>query len=759
MVKIKRSNADKIDIDLTSEYRGPMVTMVGEQIRVLDFYARSDEVQYIDINPANFWLPKAPFTEGPVRLSTRPDLVEAAFVAVRAYAERVEPSKSTHVVVLKAFRTIAKAFEFSWLHGYYRVQDWNEALTNLLPELLGKGGWALALNVSQRVEQLLEDGGSERAGSYFRRNRTKVVNFSVSHKLQEDLGSNVMQAELRPVRDVLLKSLGLTLDSGRPEQQRTFKTSATSGMNVSLLRQDLYWINLLSEGSASPPLSYTPFPSPVQISRKFGRPSGRTPNMTPVQVAEMLGEGLRWSEEGGDHVVGVFTDIVEALEHAISEGRPATRVVALKAMRDSPSLPQLNQFVGQEITDLHPLRNVKKAESFGGAFEDLVSGCFCLIALLNARRKDEVQHRKLGLMVDSSEVVDEELELHMCWFYIQKTYKEYVPFYIGRATVRAIRRLKELEQLTTRFEAIFKPSYKVGPDAERALFKMPNFRFSKKHGPIRWFTFGAGGASKNFLVRAFGMTSAPPRVIAHMFRRAYGLLFNYRFEGPILALSQKLGHFDPTTTTIYVVDPVQGGTGPAVRSYGRLSEVQIRAIKEEQLEIEQEILSVSNERLTEMVRGIIDGKSGGMGSFPVLIRRLHQRLGSKSEYRLLSKERKAKVLSEVFISKGHRFRQAWHGNCCAPRDSAVKKAACNKEGGTGIRQENAGPGPCSGCHYHHLVEDHIHSMERHNDQLRVKLKTGKLGVIEQTRLTTNIQNTEQAIVLHRRRLGAHGHEG
>lgn len=759
MAKSKKSDDKQLDLDLNAESKGPIVTKVGDRIVVLNHFARSDEKQYVEIDTTGFWLPKAPFTEGPVRLSTRPDLVDAAFVAVRAYANRQEPSKSTHLCVAKAFRAIAKAFEYGWLHGYYGVQDWNQSFTDALPEILGKGGWALALNIYQRVEQLLEGGGSTRADKYVYRIRTGNVSFALSNKLQADIGSNIMQAELRPARDVLAKRLGLTLDNGQPLEQRTFKSSAANGMVDSLLRQELGWINLLSEVSASPPLSYTPFSSPVQLSKQFGRPTGRTPNMTPAHVADVLAEGLRWSEDGGDHVVGVLEHVVEALESEVREGRPATRTAALAALRASPRLSQMNSFAGREIADLRPHTHASKDDTLEGAVENLVSGCFCLIALLNARRKDEVQHRKLGLMVDSTEVVDAALELHLCWFYIQKTHKAYVPFYIGRATVRAIQRLKELEQLTARLSAALNPSQKEVNDTERALFRMPNLWFTEKRGQAHfYFAFGAGGASKRFLLRALGKTSAPQRVIAHMFRRAYGLLFIYRFEGPLLALTQKYGHLDPTETMTYVVDPAQGGVGPAVRTYGRLSEEQIKAIAQEHYGVEQEILLVSNERLAEMVRAVIDGNSVGAGSFPVLIRRLHQRLSSKSEYRLLSKDRKAAAVSDAFISKGHRFRPAWHGNCCAPRDSSVKKAACNPQGGAGIRQENAGPDTCAGCHYHHLVEDHVRSIESYCDGLRHKLEGDRCGVIEQMRLKSNIQNTEHVISLHRKRLGGQGSE-
>ncbi|MEO3711312.1 hypothetical protein [Roseateles flavus] len=759
MAKSKQSNPEQFHLDIDAESSGPAVTKVGHRIRVLKHFARTDEKQYLEIDAADFWLPKAPFTEGPVRLSTRPDLVDAAFVAVRAYAARQEPSKSTHLNVAKGFRAIAKAFEYSWLHGYYSIKDWSPSFTDALPEILGKGGWALALDVSKRVEQLLEGGESERASTYVYRIRAGNIGFALSQKLQADIGSNIMQAELRPARDVLAKTLGLTLDNGQPLVHRTFKSSAANGMVDSLLRQELSWINLLSEVPASPPLSYTPFSSPVQLSKQFGRASGRTPNMTPAHVADILAEGLRWSEDGGDHVVRVLGHVVEALEFEVRAGRPATRTAALSALRASPGLSQLNGFVGREIADLRPHTHANKDETLEGAVENLVSGCFCLIALLNARRKDEVQHRKLGLMVDSTEVVDEALELHLCWFYIQKTHKAYVPFYIGRATVRAIRRLEELEQLTARLAAALNPSQKEVNRAERALFRMPNLWFTEKRGQANsYFAFGAGGASKRFLHRALGKTSAPERVIAHMFRRAYGLLFIYRFEGPLLALTQKYGHLDPTETMTYVVDPAQGGAGPAVRTYGRLSEEQIKAIAQEQHEVEQEILLVSNERLAEMVRDVIEGKTVGAGSFPVLIRRLHQRLASKSEYRLLSKDRKAAAVSDAFISKGHRFRPAWHGNCCAPRDSSVKKAACNPQGGSGIRQENAGPDTCAACHYHYLVEDHVRSIERYCDGLRRKLESARCGVIEQARLKSNIQNTEHVIFLHRKRLGGRGSE-
>jgi hypothetical protein len=290
-------------------------------------------------------------------------------------------------------------------------------------------------------------------------------------------------------------------------------------------------------------------------------------------------------------------------------------------------------------------------------------------------------------------------------------------------------------------------------NSDRALFRQPNLQFGTKRAHSRvWFEFGTGRTTDGFFKRAFGESAAFDRITSHMFRRGYGLLFIYRFEGPILALTQKYGHLDPTDTITYLVDPTQGGRGPKVNQFARMSPEQIQESINEVQDIEREIRSVSDERLEEMVRQLIDGKNVGGGAFPKLIRRLHQRFSSRTDYGNMESDKQGSVVVDLLKSRGHEFRPYWHGNCCAPSEALAKRAHCNNKEGRGTRRENAGPLICASCQYHHIVADHIRSLEGYALSIRARLIDEKSGTLVRARLTPVLENLERVVVLHRRRM-------
>lgn len=725
----------------------------GGKILAKIYEAREDEAGYIEIDPSHFFLPPAPFADGVISLAERSDLVMAAFLAVRTYAERQEPSKSTHINVKKAFRVLAKTFEFAWLRGYYSLQDWSPELTDSLPKLLGEGGWAKALNISERVSKLIEGDPKNLAEKYIGQRRTKADEYSIRGRLQIDLGTNIMQAELDSVRDVLSEAMGQPLTGSSPSSRRV-RSAATSGMLVSALREQLAWINLLAEAGSGQLITYAPYPSPVKTAEEYGRGnSGRTPNITPTQVAKLLAEGLRLSEEASVHILALLEDVVVRMEGDALNGQGVSRKSALAALESSAHRLRLRDAFGMDITGLMPTQATPKEQSLDGALETLYSGCFALIGLMNARRKDEVQHRKIGLTRASLEVVDKSLDLYMCSFYMQKTHKLHVPMYVGRATVNAIHCLEHLESLTMRLALAVGGEDRVLADSDRALFRQPNLQFGTKRAHSRvWFEFGTGRTTEGFFKRAFGEFAEFDRITSHMFRRGYGLLFIYRFEGPILALTQKYGHLDPTDTITYLVDPRQGGGGPKVNQFARMSPEQIQESINEVQGIEREIRSVSDERLQEMVRQLVDGKNVGGGAFPKLIRRLHQRFSLRTDYGNMEPDKQGSVVADLLKSRGHQFRPYWHGNCCAPSEALAKRAHCNNKEGRGTRRENAGPIICAGCQYHHIVADHIRSLEGYALSIRARLVDAESSALARARLTPVLENLERVVVLHRRRM-------
>ncbi|MBB6557533.1 hypothetical protein HNP48_000197 [Acidovorax soli] len=755
MKKIEEvAKAERAGQYINSGIEGGTVVMRDGKIFIRKHEVRADEPLFQMVDLASYHLPPAPFTSGPITLADRPELVQAVFYSVRAYADRQVPSKSTHLNVVKAIRAIAKMLEFCWVNGCYSLSDWSVALTDKLPPILAEGGWSKALNIRERVLDFLGENPKEVARQYISLPREKNRDMSINRKFQVDLGTNISQAELRPVRDIFASTLNVSVEGHGSGKSRTFQASAELGMSSSLLRQELAWINLLSEVPSGDLLQYAPYPSPFQISIQLGRPTGRTANITPEQIAKIVGKGIYFSEQVSVHIIGVFEAVVERIEADVSQGIVPCRKSALQALFLSKHRVLLRDLTGDDIIDLQPNVKVRSHQTLEGIINTLFSGCFSVIGLLNARRKDEVQHRKIGLTQASLQRVDKSLDIYECMFYFQKHLKQHVPLYVGRATVRAINCLEEMERLTMRLANATGLQVDELAPAERALFRFPNFTLRGKRSSLRrWFEFGVGAATDDFLRRAIGDSDVPNRITSHMFRRGYGLLFIYRFEGPILALTQKYGHLDPTDTVTYLVDPWHGGSGPAVRKYGRLSPDQIKASFEETRSVEEEIRKISDERLEEMVTSLLAGSCPDGGLFPKLIRRLHQRLSLNVDYSRMNGFEQSKTISDLLKSRDHQFRPYWHGNCCAPGEKFAKNAHCNVERSKGTRRENASPNVCAGCSYHHLTLDHVRSMDNYAESLRRRGLDQNCGALERARIGPRLENIVRLVTLYKRRMG------
>lgn len=741
--------ADSMKARTSIPLNGRSIAIKDGNILVRNYGARFDEAQYVIINPREYWLPSTPFSSGPVNLASREDLVSIAFEALKAYERRQSPSKSGHKSIVNAFKLFAKIFEFCWLNGLYRLQDWTPEITNKLPRLLGKGGWSLALRVKERVEVLTENNPTI-ANRYIRKSRTSDGTPHVTNALARDIGSNVYGMELHDARVVLSRIVGFSVEGRRAETAALAKSASEFGMTVSSLRGVLAWINKIADIKGQYSLRYIPFPDYWQLGSKYGRQDGRTGNISPSEIARILEEALLWVEVRSKALFQVMSDLVERLEAYQDEGRTPTYEVAREIFRSSSSLVHLNTLVNLNIDELKPSKAVPRERTMDYQMSKFAAASFSLIALLNARRKDEIIHRKIGLMQSSLEVVDETLGLHQCWFYIEKTLKRHALMYVGRATTQAIERLQEMQRLTARLASCFAGVGDHTDAAEQALFRLPQYLVSEATTGSKWFSVASAG-SKGFLVDAIGSKARAIEIAPHMFRRAYGVLFIYRFEGPLLALTQKYKHLDPKDTITYITDLHNVENGPSLRDYSRLTKSQIVDSHAEVQGIENEIAAASRERIIEMVEILISEGSVGIGGFVKLVQRLHQRLASRVDFKSMNSRNQSQHVANLILSRGHQIRPYWHGNCCSPSEAAVKTAPCNPNGG-GTRRENAGPIICSTCNYHHLVSDHVASIEEYQAELMRRLGDKTCSMVEQIKINANLENTTKVITLYRNRI-------
>ena len=140
-----------------------------------------------------------------------------------------------------------------------------------------------------------------------------------------------------------------------------------------------------------------------------------------------------------------------------------------------------------------------------------------------------------------------ELGLFQCDFYIEKTDQDYIKFYVNEISAEATLLMKSISDVVWSST----DGQKL-PVVEKKLFVVPRFLLGK--AAHQWFQY-IEGCTGQFMQWVFdgGEYSS---INAHMFRRAYAVVYMYRFENPtLLALSWQLRHKDLGLTCHYFMDP------------------------------------------------------------------------------------------------------------------------------------------------------------------------------------------------------------
>jgi hypothetical protein len=420
-------------------------------------------------------------------------------------------------------------------------------------------------------------------------------------------------------------------------------------------------------------------------------------------------------------LLNLLAEIRAAFEHAKAQGLEPTKDVALRAMRASDQAAAIEALLNSAVKTV-TLRHAEDATSLVRVVNSLASGCFILIAFLNARRKDELEHRKIGLHRHALRLVDEKLGLYECEFYIEKTYKDYLTYYVGGTTQLAIQALEKLSDLARDFDRIrgLAPQVESLDRREEKLFQLPRIVGKRDKGGGQWYAFvtSSRGAARDLIERALGKGST--LVIApHMFRRAYALLFHYRYEHATLqALAQQLGHLDLGSALTYVTDSPDGPLQTATAaSYARRPATPDEARTRESQEIQEEINAVGQERVHELAREVVDGTFKSSGGFVRLMRRFHQNISRSVEYQVMSGVDKAKTLADAFVHQGHAFKPMRHANCVASPARRGAAAKCFSKRLGRPAHENANAPTCSSCAYSHFVQNHLTMWKQDADEL------------------------------------------
>ncbi len=489
--------------------------------------------------PPTAWAPQG------TRLIDRPDLTDAIIGAVRVYLIRTGESKSTELNIRSIVNCMAKLFEFGWLNASYKISDWTKEGAIALRVLLSSGGWQKALQLEFRTRSLLQQTNVDSA--------MRFVNKSggISDEFFSALGSNVNVKEFAGNAKLVETALSIKLKSGSAR-------NSSQGMGQSLLRQTMGWINLLADVPGPAGLTFTPFENAFRESNKHGRPGGRTSNLAPEEVGQLLKEANNWIYSYSKPILELFKEMRTAA--GLAPDLQAEQNQLREVLAQSAKKQDVLRVLGLEDIVLRRAAYAHSEElSVRQLAQALFDACFIVNGFYNARRAGEIVDRMYGIYYDALQPFDKALGLYECDFYLEKYRKDYKKFFVNKGTVDAIGILKEMSKLAV--ELRIQRGWASGEGShpkERKVCQIPQFDAPRETSP-KWFVFNAGldGASRFFFLRAMG-GSASWHVRPHMLRRAYALIMHYRYENSeLMAVSFQLDHVGSgvNETITYLTDP------------------------------------------------------------------------------------------------------------------------------------------------------------------------------------------------------------
>lgn len=707
----------QIEIKIREQLHPELKLLDGWKLELKNLSARMDEDDRIVCDLSTFWLPPNRVYLKSQKLVEQPELVVTIILAANDYWITAESEKTKHTRALDVISTLAKFFEYCWINDKYKLSQLTSADFSVLSKSLAKGGWQSAVGIRTRLKKYCCSCSGDDIKRLLRSESGTAQKSINTSRFREALGTNVQGREPKiyyPGLVKIQKNIDITADR-EPLVQSALDEAQDYRPGYSMLRQILQHINKLYELPFGYGLSFLPYPRTVQTSRSLGRPSGRTRNIGAEEASLLFAEAFRWVYRYGPPLVSLVNEMCLSVIAAHREGRKVLGYQLDSIVANSKNAQWLRENLPVRITSADFGRQTKEGEtSVRAAVVCLLSACAFLVGAMNARRRDEVCHRKWGIHRGSARVVNEDLKLYSAEFYIEKTYCDYVVFYINQATMDSI---AILESLNSCFDEVdfalgFRDTENI-PARQRTLFTYR--RFSRIEGVSKercWFKFEArpGEGAWEFVSLALknpGMFD----LASHMLRRAYALIFIYRYRNATLqALSQQLCHRDLNMSMVYVTDPAFIEDASSIAEKFDVTREKRRiAFARELADVQKEMGEIEDELLVETVIEIISGKPSG-GNYRRFIKKFYARFSKHVEFDGKDISERAKLMADTLKKRGHFPKTMRHGQCMAGSTASTQLAKCRSSQPHVLQRSEASPKTCASCAFHYTNDSYLNNL-------------------------------------------------
>ncbi|MBF8178043.1 site-specific integrase [Herminiimonas contaminans] len=523
----------------------------------------------------------------------------------------------------------------------------------------------------------------------------------------------------------------------------------------STLFQNLEVINNLHYLDSQFGIDFHPFPNVGLTAKRLGLSRGRTGNLPAAAAIKLVADAAKWLYEYAPQVLKFYSELARIIEENSRSTETPLRLRLssyVKELGERTSDPAEFPFKIDFLDFGH--RSINGRHSLRNALLCAMSACFVIIATMNARRRDEILHPKYGLRSNDLQLVDETLGLYEVNFYVEKSYRKRVPFYVNKITVDAIQMLESFNSVLGILPRSDFDENHSG-SSQRHLFSYKRMSLTRGFAPgTNYFKFLYRGHETDaalFFQLALG-AGATQVVTPHMFRRFYALIFFYQYENPDLqALALQLGHLSLSSTLIYITDPSSRKDFELITNTIGSSDDERKLIwKEHVREVDEQIQETGTEKHIADVFAIL---SGGIyaGGYSKYIRRIQNRLAKIVSFDVNTMEGATAVVAAL-KQRGNFPKPMRHGQCMAGSVIEKRAAHCSDPLNGKLRRENATPLTCSTCIFHLTSPAYLTNLEADERELQKALQLQPRNSVKWLATENEIGNLRQALKFFKKRM-------
>lgn len=461
---------------------------------------------------------------------------------------------TTSDIHMKAFfRSFTLLIRFMGANGIHRMADLREPHFRLFHKLLATGGLEALFPVLPRLDAYLGKvlAGKEAFPTYTDGWRSFLSMDGVARKLGLARGGNLSKEAARRIAETAAKAApGLLVQRSVQASERVGARVPSQDGRLTRSRiaeilepwERLYDCRARLSHDMIGYRAFTPLMTREKVSAALGRDTGRTRDI-PVDVLGLLLDRALRCLDYGTHV-RQLRDAVSAARaepdfDSLSHPDRARRVRSAlsAAMAKAPKGPGAPSRMSPVYASIGG--GVRERPDLRTVLSRLLPGaCFILIAAFSARRKTELESLRGGCIVRESG--DPWL---MAW--VGKSMREVDRIPVPECVARAVEHLEWLSE-----------------DARRATGEDWLFSFKKMTTGGMTVAIDVDRAMNDF-AQFIGVPETIDgkvlKLAPHQMRRAFAILYFYRFRMPSLsALSFFLRHYDPGMTARYLTDAVAG---------------------------------------------------------------------------------------------------------------------------------------------------------------------------------------------------------